>query len=94
MVAVDFRAAVAGNMLHDREHAAIHEARRVGPRQGHDVFNVQAVGPVADDIMGACLRDIQHRKAIGGNSNFNQVLCHEAAHMARGAQVPRAGSLA
>ena len=84
---------MAGNMLHDREHAAIHQARRVGPRQGHDVFNVQAVGAVADHIMGTGLRYIQHRQAIGGNSNFNQVLRHEAAHVARGAQVPRGDSL-
>ena len=83
---------MAGNMLHDRDHAAVHETRRMGPRQRHDVFNMQAIGAVADHIMGIGLRHIQHWQAIGGNSNFNQVFGHEAAHVARRAQC-REGTL-
>ena len=86
MVAVDFGAAVAGNVLHHREHAAIHEARGVGPGQGHDVFDVQAVGAVADDIMGALLGHVEDGEAIGCDADVNEVLGHEAAGMARGAE--------
>ena len=86
MVAVDLGAAVAGNVLHHRQHAAIHEARRVGPGQGHDLLDVQAVGAVADDIMGALLGHVENGQAIGGDADVHEILGHEAAGMARGAE--------
>ena len=81
-MAVGFRPPVAGNMLDDRQHAAIGEPHRMGPRQRHDRLDRLGIGPAADDLMGARLRHVENRHAIGGDAGGDQVLRHQAADVA------------
>ena len=44
------------------------------------------IGAAADDLMRAGLRHVEHGHAIGGDAGGDQVLRHQAAHVARAAQ--------
>jgi hypothetical protein len=63
-MAVGGGAAVAGDMLEHRQHAARHEPIGDAARQRRDLVRYLAIGAVADDAVGAVDRHIGQRQAI------------------------------
>ncbi len=63
-MAVGQGAAVAGNMFHHRHDTAGHEAPRGGAAETRDIVRIVGIGAVADHLMRARRRGIQHRQAI------------------------------
>ena len=61
-------AAVAGDMLHDRQHAARHQAFGGGAAHRGDDIRLLAVGALADDVAGAFDRHVEHGQAVGGDA--------------------------
>ncbi len=77
VVAVAGRAAVAGNVLHHGQHAAGHQpvghrAADLGHRRRRG-----AVGAVADDVVGAGYRNVEHRRAIDVDADILEVVRHQ-----------------
>ena len=67
-VAVGLRPPVAGHVLDHRQHAAGKRALDHGAAEvAHDV-GVEAEGAVADDVVRAGLRHVEHRRAVDGNA--------------------------
>ena len=77
-VAVGPRPAMAGDMLHDRQDTAVQQAVNLGPAQRDDGVGVMGKSPVADDVMGAGDRDIQHRQAVHIDAQPGQVMGDQA----------------
>ena len=66
-------AAVAGDVLHHRQHAAGQQP--LGgrpPERGHDI-GLLAIGARADHVAGALDRHIEHRQAVGRDAVSRQV---------------------
>ena len=64
LVAVHRRAAVTGQMLEHRQHAAVHQPGRDRAGERRDLIGRVAIGAVADHCVGARDRNIGERQAI------------------------------
>ena len=91
-MAVGLGAAVSGNVLDDGKHPAIGKTRGMGTGKGHDGFDTVRIGPAANDFMGARLRNIQHRHAIGRDPGLEQIFRHQTADIAGSPQSSQAAT--
>ena len=76
-MAVGAGAAMAGNMLHDGQHAAGKQAVRRRTPDVRDPRRLAAVSAIADDLMRAGLRRVEHGEAIDGDPHLAQIMRHE-----------------
>ena len=76
-MAVGPRPAVSGNMFDDRQHAAVEQPLRRRAAEPRDLGRRAAIGAVADDIMGAVHRDVEHRQAIDIDPDLAQIMGDE-----------------
>ena len=69
---------MAGQMLDDRQHAAVQKTGAGNPREARHQFRIVGKGAVADHVMGAIDRDIADRRAIDGDAGIVQHGCDQA----------------
>ncbi len=86
VVRIDHGAAVAGHVLHDRQHAAGLQPVRSRLPQGSDGLRIPAIGAIADHVMDAFHRHVQHGQAIDGNAEAGEIERVQARHQPGGAQ--------
>ena len=79
-------AAVAGNVLHHRQHAAGHQPFRRGAAHRGDRLGILAVGARADHVAGALDRHVEHRQAIDVDAEAQEVEGVQPRHQPGGAQ--------
>jgi hypothetical protein len=72
-MAVGAGAAVAGDMLDHRQHAAVDQPVGHRPAEQGDRGGVGGEGPVADDVVGAGRRHVEHRRAVDGDAEVRQL---------------------
>ncbi len=72
-VAVGGGAAVAGDVLEHRQHAAVGEARGDGSGDRGDLFRRLAIGAVADHGVGAADRHVGKRQAVDVDAERQKV---------------------
>ena len=82
-VAVGPRPAVTRHMLDDRQHAAGKRALDHGAAERRSRFGVDAEGAVADDVVRAGLRHVEHRRAVDGNAERCEAQRQSAARRQR-----------
>ena len=85
LVAVRRRAAVAGQVLHHRQHAAIQQPARHRAGNGGDLVRTRAVGAVADHRSWPCDRHIGERKAVDVDAERLQIVQRSAGAPSRAA---------
>ena len=73
-MAVDASAAMARNVLKDRQDSAFEQPRAHSSGQARDPFPIAPIGPVADHRIRCGHRDIQDRQAIDGDAEPRQVV--------------------
>ena len=73
-MAVDPGAAMAGNVLDDRQHAALEQplAHRSGKLR--DATRLGSVGPVADHRIRPGNRQVEHRQAIDRDAELFEIV--------------------
>ena len=82
-------AAVTGNVLEHRQHAALLQPGRDGAGDGGDLVGRGAIGAVADHGVGALDRDIGQRQAVDGNAEVDQIGGDQARRQPRGFKAKR-----
>ena len=70
-------AAVAGNVLDHRQHAAGDQPLGGGAAEQRDRLRVSPVGAVADHVVGAGDRHVEHRHAIDVDADGAQIMRHQ-----------------
>ena len=88
-MAVDARATVPRDVLHDRHHATGHEALGDGPTQRTDTLRIVAEGAIADDAVGASDGDVENGRAVGVDAERAQILSQQVGHQERCPASPR-----
>ncbi len=83
VMAVDPRAAVSRHVLDDRRDTASEQSLGDRPAHRYDTFGSGREGPRADGIMHALARDIEHRRAVDGDSDFDEIMRDEASNETR-----------
>ena len=65
--------AMAGNMLQDRQHAALLQA--LGNRRARSPrpWRLGAIGAVANDVVGALDRHVSQRQAVDGDAEIGEI---------------------
>jgi len=73
-MAVDPSTPMAGDVLYDRQHAAVEQpvARRSG--KFRDATRLGSVGPVADHRMRPANWNVEHRKAIDRDAEISEIV--------------------
>ena len=74
---VGSRPAVAGDVLHDRQHAGVQHALGGGAAQCRDGRRVARVGTIADDVVRPLGRHVEDRQAVDVDADGEQVFAHE-----------------
>jgi hypothetical protein len=93
-VGVHAGAAVAGQVLEDRQHAAREEPVRAGARSRDDGGHVRAVEAVEEHGVGALLHEVGERRAVDVDPRGVELMGDEAvADPLRAERVPRARHL-
>jgi hypothetical protein len=83
-------APMPGNMLENRQYAALFQPLCHGASDGRDLVRLGSVGPVANHRIGACNRHIRQRQAIDGDAKLNEVRRHQPRAQACRGQAGRA----
>ena len=85
-MAVGGGAAVSGNVLDHRHDAAGHEALadRLGERD--HLLDAAPVGAIADDVVRARHRHVEHRRAVGIDAEFGEIGGEQARRLEGGGQ--------
>jgi hypothetical protein len=83
---------MAGNVLENRQDAALLQPLGHGAGDRGDLGRLGAIGPVADDRIGAINRDVRQRQTINGNPKFCEVGSDQLA-LRRAAERPAARSM-
>ena len=65
--------AVAGNVLQDRQDAALFQPLRDGAGDRRDLARFGSIGPVTDHRVGPGHRDVRQRQAIHRNPEVDQI---------------------
>ncbi len=66
--------AVAGNVLEHRQDAALSSSpAAIAPRDRRDLARFGAIGPVADDRVGAGNRHVRERQAIDVDAEMREI---------------------
>ena len=73
-MAVDPGAAVPGNVLEDRQHAACEQPLAQRQAETRDPLRLDAIGAVADHRIGPGNRQVEHRKAIDGDAELGEIV--------------------
>ena len=68
---------MARHVLDDRRDPFIQQAITDGAPQRGNHIGIQSQRPVADDVMGARYRDIDHRGAIDCNPQLDEIAAHQ-----------------
>ena len=76
-MAISQGTSMARNVFDHRKNAAIQMAGDGDAAQGNHGRWFGGIGTVADDVMRAGDRDIEHRRAIGIDAHFAQLMCHQ-----------------
>ena len=74
---IEHGAAVAGNVLHHRQHAARQQPLAGGATERGDAPGLVAIGAVADDLVGAGDGNVDHRQAVDGDAESRQIVGDE-----------------
>ena len=69
--------AMAGNVLEDRQHAALLQSLGNGAGDRSDLARLSSIGPVANNRVGSGNRHVRQRQAIDGDSEVDQVGCDQ-----------------
>ena len=88
-MAVRRGAAVPGQVLEDRQHAALHEPGRDRRRDRRHLLGRVAVGAIPDHRVGAGDRDVRHRQAIHIDAEREQITGDQARPEPRGFEARR-----
>ena len=89
LMAVGIGAAVAGDVLEHRQHAARHQARRHRAADRGDLLRRAAIGAVADHGIGAARRNIGDRQAVDVDSERQEIAGDQPRAETRGGQALR-----
>ena len=76
-MAVAARAAVPRDVLDHRQHAAGEKAFDDGAAEVGDLLRPASVGPRPDHRMGELIRDVEHGRAIDGDSDLPEIVRDE-----------------
>ena len=82
-MAVGRRASMSGDVLDHGHDAAGDEALADGLGQRDHLLDAAPVGAVADDVVGACDRHIEHRRAVGIDAELGEIGGQEARCLER-----------
>ncbi len=77
-MAVDPGAAVARDVLEDRQHAAGEQPLAHRPAEASDAVGLGAIGAVADHRIGAGAGQVEHRQAVDGDAEPSQIVGDQA----------------
>ncbi len=73
-MAVDPGPPMSGNVLDDREHAALEQPLAHRSGKPRDATRLGSVGPVADHRIRPGNRDVEHRQTIDRNAELFEVV--------------------
>ena len=83
VMAVDARPAMPGHVLDDRRDPARKQSLGDRPAHRRDPFGPRREGPRADRRMHALARDIEHRRTVDRDSDFDEIMSDEASDQTR-----------
>ena len=83
-VAVRHRAPMAGDVLHHGQNAAGEQAFGYRAAKLDHGFGLFGVGPVADNVVRAGNRNVEHRRAGGVEAEFMEIVRHRLRAEIRG----------
>ena len=82
---------MAGNVLQDRQHAALLQPFGDGAGDRRDLARLGAIGPVADHGIGAGDRHVRQRQAVDIDAEIDQVGRDQRGRSSRAAVRPSCG---
>ena len=84
IMAIDAGPTMTGNVLEDRQHAAVEQRLADHPSEAADAARIASIGPVTDDRVGARYRQVEHRVAVYGDTQPREIIGDETRGQARG----------
>ena len=83
VMAIHARPTVPRHVLDDRRNPAREQSLSDRPAHRRDALGSRREGPRADGIMHALARDIEHRRTVDGDSDFDEIMRDEASNETR-----------
>ncbi len=77
-MAINPRAAMPGDVLDDRQHAAAKETLAEGAGEPRHPRRIVAKGAVADHRVGLAYRQIEHRGGVDSDPDLGQIVGDQA----------------